>query len=283
MPIVKPYRSSIIKPYQPLPNTGLIGHGLIGLWSMGEGGGTTVFDALGTRNAIYEGSSPTWGNSYVPYITLDGSTNYLNCGTNQPFFDIVTTGGFSVLCWVYPTAFSNSYNTLGFSEGGGSAFDWEILIKSTGVPAMYFSSGDQDPSGTVALTLNKWNHVGFSLGPRSGLNVYINGVITANSGFGSYNLSTHAAYHTYFGGNSEFNSRWFTGRLGPCAVWQRELGADEVGILYRDPEALYAPTTNIWGVKGIAPPPYFPYPPKNSVRLLYNDELSPIEEWTYSV
>ena len=245
MAIITPYRSPIRIGSQPLP--GNLSANLLAMYGMGEGGGTKLMDSFGYQSGTYMGSTPKWnGNGFVPSIAMNGTDNYLNCGSGLPYqANIANRSGFSMCCWVYPTSLVNGYNSVAALQSGGN-YVWEVFYESSGALSVYcYIGGTVDPASTPYVTANAWHHIALTVGQRNGLLLILNGKVVGTVGYGSVGLINQPTYSLFFGGNNAYPSRWMSGQLGPCAIWQRELGVEEVQDLYRMPELLYLSPTRI--------------------------------------
>jgi len=149
-----------------------------------------IYDAAAQNNQITVGSaqasttiSPKWG---VTSMKFNGTTDYLNPPSNPAF--AFGTGDFTLECWIYATAASDSAIYEGRAAGSGTAgftltaFSSSVIRIYTGAAVLIASSG--------TTYLNQWTHV--AVVRASGTTtLYINGTsVGTSAGMGNLTDTT---------------------------------------------------------------------------------------------
>jgi hypothetical protein len=212
--------------------TGDIISNLVSRWDMEDGSGSTVTDVAGSNDGTTTGS-PTWGTGHngTYSLTLDGSTQYVNCGSDS---SLNPTSAITVAAWVKPSALSHAYSIIfGRSDGGGSVY-YNLYVKSNGKIAVYMSSSlggvSADGTGTAVLTTGNWWHVAFTYDSTDGLRVYVNGsedtTAAANGTLSSITGTNYIAEDIVTSG------RRFAGDVDEVRLYSRRLVANDIATLY---------------------------------------------------
>jgi len=197
--------------------------GLVSLWKLDDGTGTTTADSAGSNHGTVEGF-PEWTTGPVGgALQLDGLNTYVDCGTDASL-DI--TDMITLSAWVNPQDAGNGEHnpyitkgdhayTLKHGPGGGFEFllyqgAWNFVQ----VPVTDAFNGN-------------WYHLA---GTYDGthMKLYVNGVLSATLETGGpIDSSTHAVN---LGSNSEYPDRLFEGTLDDARIYNRVLS--EAEILY---------------------------------------------------
>lgn len=183
-------------------------------------------------------NAPAWTNAAndLTYLYFDGIAAYphiiiLTADSGDLNF---TTGGFSGMCWYYPTAGGNRYV---FNKGTGTT-GWTFYLNTSN--RMSFGTRqaavDQFTNGDV-LTLNEWQLVGFS---RDGATarVYTNGLERTTAYATHINPDT-AAQNFYIGCTDAVGAGWMVGYLWRPRILGRATVAAEHLAVYEAERHLF--------------------------------------------
>ena len=199
-------------------------------------------DATANNSGTFQGGSPLqtadrYGIANKGY-TFNGTSNYIS--TSVAYANPST---FSVSIW-FKTTTSVGGVLSGFSSlqtGGGGSRDRFIYMTGTGM--LYFGlapgSVKKYVSTTSAYNDGNWHMATATLG-ASGMKLYVDGslaasdaaVTTAESYTGYWRIG-HDDIATW---PNEPSSHYFQGSLDDAIVYQRELSASEIGVLYNSPD-----------------------------------------------
>jgi hypothetical protein len=122
-----------------------------------------VFVDSSTNNFLITRNGNTTQGSFSPF-SATGWSNYFS-GSNDhfttpssAFFDLNTSTDWTIEGWFYPTSFSASNNVLLYC---GSATNNKVVIATIGASGTlyYLLNGSTAIAGTLAPTLNAWNHI----------------------------------------------------------------------------------------------------------------------------
>lgn len=164
-------------------------------------------------------------------LDFDGTNDRITASNASA---LITGGGISMACWVYPTnpsaGWPNFDGFIGFRNETNADF-YLLQLSSTTVEArLRNSSGTVFTIASPSLSLNTWNHFVLTYdGTR--LRLYKNGVRVdslAANGFIT-NSTTPFNVGTIPFGNTNFD---LDGRLEDVGLWSRPLSNSEVAALY---------------------------------------------------
>ncbi len=206
--------------------------GLVGAWSMLQGGGATLFDVSGFgNNGVLANMDPAtdWIVGEKGYaLAFDSTNDAVNVGD---FDSTIFSGDATVtalvrltdasdsLSFLFDKRVSNGNGLLLFSNSGNIRSDW---------------NGDSNSQGV--FTENAWQHV---VVRRKGTVVrhYIDGKQAGSDGSSSADASraTQAAIGSRSFG---FTSSW-AGDIAGMAVYNRALTPSEIQRQYADPNAMF--------------------------------------------
>ncbi|MEM3247691.1 MAG: LamG-like jellyroll fold domain-containing protein, partial [Candidatus Micrarchaeaceae archaeon] len=133
--------------------------------------------------------------------------------------------------WIYPTSYGSS-NFQVLSEFDGNAPDfgsYQLALSTTGNVTVW--NGATTITTTLVAPLNQWSLVGFSLTTGT-LTVYLNYKVQ------TIPLSTSAVSSSYtywiFGWQSGFPTRYFSGSMSNCQIYNTALSAGQIQQLYQE-------------------------------------------------
>lgn len=160
--------------------------------------------------AVYS-TSTIGGSGYLS----GASSTWLAVPINATF--AFGTNNYTYEAWVYPTAFTNAYNTIfcNFRDDEG-AKGWSLLITSTGL--IHVNNQGTYNNSTNALSLNTWTHIAVC---RVGNTVtrYINGVADPTTLTVTASITNVAAQGPTIGGSPEYSTaREWTGYISNARV-----------------------------------------------------------------
>jgi Concanavalin A-like lectin/glucanases superfamily len=217
--------------------TGSVASGLLGLWHLDEGAGTTSADASGNGNTASLLGSPSWTTGYEgDALQLNGSSSYVQASTGSGWF-----GGNNTLtaaAWVYVTANTNGpvFGVTTIPVGGGWNMPFLSVNGATVYGWLWQVNGNNPLSTTVSL--NAWHHLAITYDPTAvsptvGREIfYVDGAQVA-TGTGTYSPSGLTDYFsTLIGGAkpSGVNS-YLLGRIDEPRTYNRVLSAAEISTL----------------------------------------------------
>jgi hypothetical protein len=212
----------------------------VGLWAMWEKGGGLVRDLSGQNNDFSVISA-----SWVPNgLNFDGANDYLE-KTN---IDTTSWLDFSVSGWFSPT--------ITFVSGEASNDDIFSIHKNTSnyvVLQLWESSGvfriykkiagilTQISSTNASWTGGQWYHFVYTQSSISGMKLYIDGVLQADTSLSTASLSAIGAVNwarissEYYSGTTYFH---FKGKIDNVSIFNRALNKTQVQTLYTNPYGL---------------------------------------------
>jgi len=126
-------------------------------WRFDEGGGTTVFDTIGSNNGDLTGHAPTW--MLEPdcvsgkCLQFNGTTNYVNAGSGS---SLNITDAITIEAWVkLLQTGSVQYPVI-------KRYDWNIKVFDNGMIEFSFDKSDvrqRVQSSTGAFKWDTWHHI----------------------------------------------------------------------------------------------------------------------------
>ena len=120
-------------------------------------------------------SAGTYGGSGL----FNGSTDYLTFAANNTRYDI-TSGDFTVECWVYRTA-GGAEQYLFSNRSNSPSSGWEWRINATNLMQFFFTGGSSLTS-TGTIPVNAWTHLVASRQTNT-FRFFINGVLDSSTTF----------------------------------------------------------------------------------------------------
>ena len=215
---------------------GNYGSGTNVAWQYSDG--TGVYDGSNTSRNRFSGGSwtgsgmasdmhctVTCGSSVDEKTTLvtvpptgsadfDGSNDKVTLGGSNTDYNFLTSGSFSIACWVYPDAISNNNtffdNTNGSASANGLVIRWEDSEMK--IVMMFGKSGGGD--GTVKsdgneMATGEWQHLCFTF-DGSTAKIYRNGTEIKSGSYTGYSGTANAVPalgFTISGGDSAYNGK----------------------------------------------------------------------------
>jgi len=218
--------------------------GLIAHWSFDDAdtSGSTLTDVLGTGLDATLVASPTTGvaGQRNEAYTFNGTTQYLDVG-NQAALDFDVTDTFSVSCWFkMPTG--GNYATLVSKYRYNTASGWQTFVNPDGslgfsLSNAPFSAARYVYTQTLTHRDDTWRHAVFTYDGSNtvaGLKIYVNGVsVAVTTGADGDPIATLNSNSVFIGARDDASpSSFVDGEMDETAIFDRELSAAEVGILY---------------------------------------------------
>ncbi|MBU1038852.1 DUF2341 domain-containing protein [Patescibacteria group bacterium] len=203
--------------------------GLVGYWKMDEaswnGTAGEVVDSSGNgNNGTANGGMTTSTAKYGKGALLDGTDDYISCGTSSNF--IFGSNSHTFSAWVKGTSFTNSYNYI-FSVGDNVTGQQSGFGITSG--GNLFHSAYSSPLVTFTNTISTGNWYHVVLVHKDGISyVYVNGELKNQQNI-TMNVATGKCYiGSHTGASSFFNN----GSMDDVRVYNRALSGQEVADLY---------------------------------------------------
>lgn len=206
--------------------------GLVGLWTMGEGSGATLYDRSGNGNdGTIMGATWTWDSTRKKYdLSFDGVDDYVEV-LDSPSLDI--TNAITVMGWTYIFAWGDSRATPGWPRlvSKRDAFDLWFSDPSLGnARFIVYSGGTQYGNTTpIAVPLNTWIFWAGTAEKNGRVKLYKDGVVVADAPGPTANFDTNT-YNLRIGSNWE--GRKLNGLIDEVAIYNRALSVSEISKLY---------------------------------------------------
>jgi hypothetical protein len=236
--------------------------GLMGLWHMDEGTGSTVTDVSGFNNTGTLTNGPVWqasdggqwgSRSEVKFSTgsalqLDGVDDYVDCGNGA---SLNITNAITVEAWVYLLSYPSvgGYITILGKEGGSPRNGYIMLMTESGgsylTGVQYYNANTQKNNYLVsnALQLNRWSHLVFVYDGTNNF-AYLNGVLN-NSGSLGVGALGGGSTNINIGKRTSSGGSPFNGTIDEVRIYNRALSAGEISSHYiRSKYALPAVTSS---------------------------------------
>ena len=199
--------------------------GLVGGWSFDEGSGPTAGDRSGRGNNGTLTGGPSWTASgrHGGALVFDGVNDLV---TIPDAASLDLTNQLTMAAWVRPTALGSWRQVLLKERPGGLAYALYATNNASQRPNATLTIGaDREVNAPAALATNTWTHLAMTY-DGAAMRLYVNGsqVATRNQ-TGSTVVS---AGPLQIGGNTIWNSEWFTGAIDDVRLYNRALTATEV-------------------------------------------------------
>lgn len=199
-------------------------------YSFGETGGTNVADSIG--GPAWTGTLPNNGTFSTGRLTLSVAASQ---HARLPAGIVSGLTNFTVEAWVRLTTTNNWSRIFDFGDnttrymfltpqnGSTSRLRFGITTNSAG--------GEQQITGTVALTSNVWHHVAVTLNGSTGI-LYQNGVaVGTNTGITLKPATLGITTNNYLG-RSQWSDPYLNGALDEFRIHSVALSAPEIAATY---------------------------------------------------
>lgn len=201
--------------------------------------GTELYDMStnGINGTLTNG--PTYSTSGGGSIVLDGSNDWITCGTSGRGIDL---GDKTLMAWIKPAALTNAgIIDKDFDTSPGVYGGWGLWLQSNG--KLWFwnhSNKDLLDTGPATVSTTAWTHVAVTWTvSNKTANFYINGALNStknNSTISELSSGTSPlAIGATRGGVFNLN-----GSVGQALGWTRALSAAEILRCYNSTSARYA-------------------------------------------
>jgi len=208
--------------------------GLVGLWRLDEGGGTTTADATPAARTATLFNSPQWIASTAPIVLspvaanalkFDGVTGYVQVPhhTNLNAYPLTVTGWF------------RTTNTVSLVQGivskyaDGSGNGWSLFVQNGKLRGFYyrtFANFAIDATSVATVADGAWHHVAMVV-DASGGKIFLDGNVVGSGTWPSTPSAPNNSEPLQIGRYHNYAQR-FHGALDEIAVWNRALAASEI-------------------------------------------------------
>lgn len=168
-------------------------------------------------------------------LTLNGSNQHINCGTDSAF---QIPGDVTVSAWIKPSTLSGNRCVASFSGwGGGTATNAQWSLQLSGVVVQWLHQSGSGSSTTINflgsnLSTGEWVHLTVVRDTTAKtVTLYKNGVLSSSVGY--TNNATGGTTANCFIGAFGLPTWYFAGQIAKVAVHDRMLTTAEVGSLAR--------------------------------------------------
>lgn len=197
-----------------------LARGLTRCYLMNEGAGNTVTDIALNKHGV--AASTTWATGkFGKVLDFNGTSSIIT--TTDSY---VCSGDFAISAWVYIKGNGSGYNNIWLVNN--TPYRQVYVLNTTYALAFYNAAGG-GYSIAATVTLNKWQHIGFSLTGTTAT-FFLDGVmvdtrtVTVTAATGVLNI----------GG---FSSGFSNARIDNVRSYNRGLLAQEMQQLYSNPFA----------------------------------------------
>jgi hypothetical protein len=249
--------------------------GLLACWPFGEGGSTTVRDAVGGRVGTAAGGI-TWAAGRLGWLCpgFDGTSGHISV----PYSASVGTQVRACSFWFSPTSIpadAVAHRILACADGTvGNT--WQVVLNpsnNTGTNNNSNLEANISLGGTItdksvastaplyAVAAGAWYHVVVVWNSTPTIQqIYVNGQNQALTTQATTSLSVIATSGLVIGAKND-NTRWFPGKIDALALYSRQLTAADAVALYQAPFGFFAqppPRRFFFGAGAAAPRPANP-------------------------
>jgi len=221
--------------------------GLLGLWHMEEGSGSSTVDSSGNSNtgtitgSLWSGTDGgQWGSSSSTVFATGSALNFdANDYVSIPTITIADDQAWSISMWIKPDALANYLGLWGNAFSSGQYT--RAMISNTSALGVYNDSNDLVAYwGSTGITAGVWNFLVFTCdgASTSTIRAYLNTTSLANK-TAANSSQTIKKLGTY----GDLTSGGFDGLMDEMRIYNRALSSDEISRLYiRSKYASIAPT-----------------------------------------
>lgn len=197
--------------------------GPVAAYGFNDGAGPTVADATGNGNGgTISGAAWTTAGRFGSALSFDGINDWVTVpDANSLDFSTAMT----LEAWVYPTSVSNWRQAVLKERTGGLVYALYANMSASKPSAHIWLGSDRSVLGSAKLLVSTWTHLAVTYDDTA-LKLYVNGAQV-----GSTVLTGAMAPGTgplRFGGNSDWGSEFFKGRLDEIRVYDRALSPAEI-------------------------------------------------------
>lgn len=205
------------------------GSGLLGLWKLDEGSGSTTEDASGNGNSGSLINGPTWttGKSGAA-LSFDGLNDYVQIPASASLNSVTTS--LTIAAWVFRSASQSGYCAIANRQKGTGNYEYYFLGFFNDRPDLWLDTSPTTGAELLAPSatpIGSWFHVA-ATADAAGMKLYVNGVQVASasrSGSAFPSDSSPLTLGTSLGGG---NLEPLGGRLDDVRLYNRALSASEV-------------------------------------------------------
>jgi len=188
-----------------------------------------LVNSVGDGKVFHARNGQSYESTYKS-ITFDGSTEYLDLGTD---FDFKTSGGWTVSTWFKHD--TTHHDKLGNFIGAESINynSWYWTVYQSKLALWDISPGSVWKYGNTTIATNTWYHATLvSDSNNTHYYCYLNGEDDMSSSWSAYNGSWQSSKAglriRYVGRGSSANGRYMDGNIACTQVWSRALTAAEI-------------------------------------------------------
>lgn len=214
--------------------------GPVSYWRLGESAGLTAVDARALHDGTYTGGvvlGAAPGYDDVDTAATFGGTRYVDIASDARY-SIATTGAMSWAAMMKPSG-----TGLGAAIGRGESGTWEWALcrgvepfnSGTGAMFIAWQAGGSNyvSIGTASgvVPTGEWSQVVATVVAGVAAKIYVDGVLAGTS-VAFAGATTPNIAHPNIGRRTD-GGLVYAGDLDEIAIWDRELSASEVALLYR--------------------------------------------------
>ncbi len=219
--------------------------GLVGYWSLNEGGGTAVNDHSGNGNRGVLVNGPAWSNGRLgKALSFDGSDDYVNAGDPA---SLRITGNLTMSAWINTAQVgTGKYIASKYNLTNGYAF---VLTGTAPAGRMYLAVVTAGSAATqytnIIAPVGQWLHlVGVYNASAQTITMYVNGKSDNGTLTGTVPTSIPSTVGMNFNiGTAANGTAPFSGLIDDVRIYNRTLTAAEVKSLYQQGQAKIAGST----------------------------------------
>jgi hypothetical protein len=211
--------------------------GLVALWNLNAGGGTTTVDATGHGNDGSFVNTPAWVASTAPLVfnrvagtavSLDGINQHVAVAHAADLNAYPIT----VATWIKTARVAASYDAIlnKYSPGSGNGYSLHLfngrvyMFYFRGDGLSYVYAGDPGVDGGFVAD-GQWHHVAFTIGPGGG-RMFVDGVLRNSLAWTGTPGAPSTTTPVLIGQYPSFGA--FAGQIDEVSAWSRELSQAEI-------------------------------------------------------
>lgn len=194
--------------------------GLVGWWPFN--GDTEDYSVTANTTINYGAVSATGQNSASGAYDFNGSTAYVDCGTDAA----LRPNNVSVSAWVYLDAYSSGMSGIVNYGGGG----YWLKVNYDGPLSFYISTAGIDTP--VSVSTGTWHHLAGTYTATGTLKIYIDGTEVTNSTTLSGYVTNYSGLRCLIGTVKNVAGRYTDGRIDDVRIYDRVLNGSEVRYMF---------------------------------------------------